>query len=194
MKASKQYEHDGVTYYLQADSSSLTFSCGTFGFSIALEGEKFASISKPWAKIDAWLATLPWAKRRAALEAFRQQVRFLIPGGVTDTLREGVYPSLRYTGEDVTPPAPKKDREDALNTDIGMLLTPIRRIDEERATAYLKWLAGSPFNHSLDDDPTEIPSLNPRITSHLRDRADECLVALGYNRAWAIFSPESTED
>lgn len=86
---------------------------------------------------------------------------------------------------------PLPDRFEAEPTvdPLPIVLTPIKRTDEPAAEAYLRWLAGSAYHHSIDDDPCDCPGINPHVAPHLRDRNSEAMIALGYNRAWQIFHP-----
>jgi len=68
------------------------------------------------------------------------------------------------------------------------LTTPIARIDEKAATAFLRWLVGSPFQFHIDEDALErgFPYL---VGFNLNERRDEAMLCLGYVRAWEIYNP-----
>jgi hypothetical protein len=79
-------------------------------------------------------------------------------------------------------------------TDIEQLFTPIKRTDIARAKGFLRWLKAQPFNYHIDDDPTDIPTINEDIGILLQVRVSECFKVLGYPGAWDAYSPESSEE
>jgi hypothetical protein len=71
------------------------------------------------------------------------------------------------------------------------------RTDKQSAREFLGWLAGSTYVYHIDDDPADCiivaegkaggPSFTKEVADLLRERVDECFMALGYTDAWECY-------